>query len=81
MQIRVCARPKTKDKNKLDLTDENVFHTLLPIKGYVLSPLDTFRSEQDLLPTSRSDSLTVADFLPFGYELLPPSLRVRADFA
>ena len=40
-----------------------------------------FRSEQDLLPTSRSDSLTVADFLPFGYELLLPSLRVRADFA
>ena len=41
MQIRVCARPKTKDKNNIDLTDENVFHTLLPTKGYVLSPLDS----------------------------------------
>ena len=81
MQIRVCARAKTKDKNKLDLADERFSYIAADKRIMCYLHSTTFRSEQDSLPASRSDSLTVADFLPFGYELLPPSLRVKADFA
>ena len=38
--LRATAMPEDEEQNNVDLADENAFHTLLPTKGYVLSPLD-----------------------------------------